>query len=441
MKNNKSFADKIVFNNKLLLLSSVLLSIIVWTIIQINYSDSTVRTISDIKFSITNEMIETNDIIPFFDEKDLYCDVEIKGKSYNINSYALQKEDIVVEASGAYIDSAGYKVLTLSAKTLTNSNVEFTKITPSTITVYFDKKDTQSFNVEAKLDRELNDLVEGNYIAGSPVPSIKTVDITGPATILNKLNKVYFEAQIKEDKLQLTKSKDFPAKINYDLERDNESKYLVCENINEETNPATVTVPIYISKEIPVGVKFINQPAAYEDKVDNITISPSKIKILYNPADENILDTLYIGTIDFSKLSNKVNEFEFKLDDKLNLILQDTNVSNFKVSIDMSKMSSKKIEKTPFKIVFLNQAKECKYTIDYEKSPFDEIVIIGPKESLDKITPENIQMEINVSSLDVKKSSAQKIKISNISIQSEEIKDCWIYGEYTATVSVTEQNN
>lgn len=434
----KSIIERIVFNNKALMVFSVIVAIFIWATVKINYAEETYRTLSDVKINIASTVDESSELVAFVDEKELYCEVEVKGKSYDINSYSLTKDEIVVEASGTFVDSAGYKVLTLTAKTAEGgmSGFEITRISPSSISVYYDRKTTDTFNVEAKLSNDLDSLVEGDYAVGQPVPSMNTIDVTGPATVLNRLSKVYFTASIKDDALPLTASKNLPAKIAFDLENEDEAKYLICEGINNESNPATVTVPVNVTKEVETGVKFVNQPAVFSDKVDGVTVSPNKVKISYNPQDDEQYDKLFVGTIDFSKIYNKVNYFEFPIDEKLGVNIADKSLEKFDVSVDMSKMSRKTLDKAPTKVVFLNQDENYNYSIDFENSNLDEIMLIGPADSLKKITADDIQIEINVSSLGVNSRIIQKVKVSNISIQSDDIDDCWVYGEYEAVISI-----
>ncbi len=434
----KSIIERIVFNDRALMVFCVIMAIVIWASVKINYSDEVTRTLSDVKINITASVDEGAELTAFIDETELYCEVTVKGKSYDINAYSLSKDEIIVEAAGAYVDSAGYRVLNLSAKTADGgmSDIEITKISPSSISVYYDRKNTDTFNVEAKLGNDLSSLVEGEYAVGQPVPSMNTVDVTGPATILNRLSKVYFTAQIKEDNLPLTASKNLPAKIAFDLENEEEAKYLICEGVNNESNPATVTVPVYVTKEVETAVKFVNQPAIFSEKVEAVAISPKTVKISYNPQDDENFDKLYVATIDFSKISNKMNNFEFTVDEKLGVTLVDKEIERFNVSVNMSEMSSKTLDKAPTKVVFLNQDENYNYAVDFENSNLDEIVLIGPKESLQKITADDIQVEINVSSLTVNSRILQKVKVSNISIQSDEIDDCWVYGEYFAVLSI-----
>lgn len=437
-KNQKSSIEGLFYNNKFLMIFSVIVAILLWATVKINYSADATRTVSDLKISLSNTVSQAEDIEAFFGSEDLLADVEVSGKAYNINQHALTKDDIIVEAIGSYVDTAGYKVLTLTAKLADTSNatdVNITKITPSTVTVYFDRKTTGSFNVEAKLENDMDTLVSDEFTVGQPVPSMSTVEVTGPATILNKLSKVYFNAQIDEENLPLTATKEVAAEISYQLDRAADSKYLTCSSINDESNPATVTIPLYVSKDVDTSVKFINQPAIYSEKLPEFKVNPSKVNVLYNTKDEEI-ETLYVGTIDFSNVSDKVNYFEFPVDEKLGVNIVDKSIGNFTVSLDMSSMSSVTMEKTPSKIVLLNQDENYNYIINYESSELNAITVIGPAESLSKITNEDIQIEINVSSLSLTRTDEQPVEVSNISIASDKVNDCWIYGKYKAYISV-----
>ncbi len=438
-KGKKSSVEGLFYNNKFLMVFSVLVALAVWASVKINYSDETTRYFSDVKVNFNTTLSQTGEFEAFYGSENIVAGVEVSGKAYNINQYALSKDDIIVETSSAYIDSAGYKVLTLSARLADTSGaagVEITKVEPSTVTVYYDRKTTDTFNVEAQLDNDLSSLVSDEFTVGQPVPSMSTVEVTGPATILNKLTKVYFRAQINQADIPLSATKEVPAEIAFQLDRPSEGKYLVCEGINDESNPATVTVPLYVSKEVPTAVKFVNQPAVYSENPPEYRIYPAEISVLYNSTETEEMNNLYVGTVDFSNVSNKVNYFEFPVDEKLGVNIVDKSIEKFTVSLDMSAMDRITLDETPGKFVFVNQDEGFTYSINYENSDLSGITVIGPAKSLESITAEDIQIEINVSSLSKSRTAEQVVEISNISISSDKVNDCWIYGKYKVAISV-----
>ena len=94
---------------------------------------------------------------------------------------------------------------------------------------------------------------------------------------------------------------------------------------------------------------------------------------------------------------------------------------------------------TGSKTVLLNQADGYEYAVNLDTTGLDSVKIIGPKAQIDKITPDMLQIEINVSSLEAAISTPQSVRISNISIQSDYGKSCWVSGKYNAYVTVNKK--
>lgn len=436
-KTRKSSIESLFYNNKFLIVFSVVVSIMLWASVKINYSADVTRTLSDVKVNISENISLPEDYKAFFGSEDVVVDVEVSGKAYNVNQRALTKDDIIVETASSYIDSAGQRTLSLVAKVADTSgatDVNITKISPSSITVYFDKEVTETFNVVAKLENDTKSLATDKFTVGNIVPSMNTVEVKGPANIINKLEKVYFKAALDNAVLPLTATKEVEAEVAYVLDRTSDSKYLSCPGINE-SNPATVTIPLYVSKEVATSVKFVNQPAIYSDEAPKFTVYPTKVNVLYNSKDEEI-ENFYVGTVDFSTVSNKVNYFNFVVDEKTGFSLVDKSITKFTVTLDMSSMASVTLSQTPGKIVFVNQDERYSYTINAEKSELNTITVIGPREKLENITQEDIQVEINVSSLNLEEKDEQMVEVSNISIVSDGFEDCWVYGKYKAYIAV-----
>ncbi len=435
MKSRKTNAiENLFFNNKFLMVFSLVMAIVLWTVVKLNYNEKSTRVFTDLKVSLNFSQAEDRDFFPFYDEDDLRVTVEVSGRSYNINAYSLQRDDITVEANAGYVDSAGYKTI-LPSVSIENKKVDIVRITPQSFEVYFDQKVTETFNVEARLLNKAAELENEGYIVGQPVPSLSTVDVTGPAKVLDKIEKVYFDAKLNKKQLPLTSTTELDAVISYDLQDERTAKYLVCENIGKGGNNATVTVPVNRVITVEPVVKFVNQPAYLDEHPPKVTITPAQVKLSYN-ADEGTEApaSLNIGTVDFRTLSNTVNRLTMKADEK-NVQLID-GVNEFSVRIDLSDFSSELIDATKSNVVFLNQQENFKYTADLENIGLDKVKVIGPAPSLKKLQPEDLQLEINVSSLSRPSANAHALDITNISIQSKSINDCWISGEYRARVQM-----
>ncbi|MCI7333963.1 MAG: hypothetical protein MSH34_03450, partial [Oscillospiraceae bacterium] len=205
-----------------------------------------------------------------------------------------------------------------------------------------------------------------------------------------------------------------------------------------KSNPATITIPVSKLKTVRTTVKFVGQPKYYDENPPRVVVEPAQVEISYNPADEEY-DSYNVATIDFSKLQSGKNTFEFNVDEKNAASLVDKSIKTFKVTVDLGSVSETTIDASAANIVFLNQSKDHKYTASLKNMGLDSVTIIGPQKSLEKITSDMLQIEINVSSLNTSLSGYQRVSVSNISIRSEEINDCWVYGSYRAKVAVSEK--
>lgn len=435
-KNKKSLTERLVYNNKFLLFFSVVAAILLWATVKVNYSNDITRVIDEVRISLSAGNEEENGYRYFVDEEQLYVAVEITGKAYDINSNVISKDDIIVSASEVYSDTAGYKVLSLSAKFAngaTGRNAQIISVTPSTVAVYYDMEVTQTVNVEGVITNGKDALISEGFSVGNPVASLSTIDVTGPATVVSQLNKVYFQATIDKKDLPLTKTQTLPATVKYDFNGAADSHYLSYEI--PETNPPTVTVTVKTEKEVPTAVKFINEPSNYSADDGNIRISPDSVKILCNTGNAETFDRFVVKTVDFRELKNQRNTFTVTSKDtpNANLLIDEDQV--FTVTVDFSSMKSRLIAGGQANIVFVNDNKDFEYTVDFEGSSLESICLIGPAASLERINPEDIQIEINVSGLNLARSGEQEIEVSNITVQNDEINDCWVYGKYVARVT------
>ena len=127
----KTLYERVFYNNKLILALSFVLAIILWAVIKINYSENTTRIINDVPVTLDAALAKENDYMPFYNQEELTVDVEVYGKAFDINNYSLTRDDITIEANSGYIDTAGYKTLTLTP--VVDGSASVVKITPSTV--------------------------------------------------------------------------------------------------------------------------------------------------------------------------------------------------------------------------------------------------------------------------------------------------------------------
>ena len=428
-KNKKSSVESLFYNNKFLMVFSVIVAIVFWATVKVNYSAETTKTLHP-----TNITFNQKDYTAYYDKDNLDISVVIKGKSYIINS--IKEEDIVIEASVSSVKVADGNTVTLNAKLrddIYGADVTVAKISPMNIDVLFDKPDQGVFDVVPILNNDLNTLVSDNLVIGKLAPSIITVEVEGPASEIAKIKEVNLEGVIAADELPLQETKVVPANVSYKFSENANAKFLVCKEIDDSATTPTITVPVFIKAEVDTAVNFLGAPDAYGDSAPRYKVTPEKVTMLFATKEE-VKDVVVVGDAYFAELSNTVNTFDCTPKDEVRADFVDQTIEKFTVTVDMSDMSMITLNKNPTKRVFLGGNENYTYTINYEKSELDAISIVGPWDKLQKITEADIQVNIDVSSLDPEKTGEQMVEVTKISIEG--FDDCWAYGKYKAYISV-----
>ena len=433
-KGKKSLSEKLIYNNKFVMFVSVSLAIIIWVSVKINYSTEITRVVSDVRINLNTSMFSETGYKYFVDEEQLYVDVEISGKAYNINPNVISKDNIIVTASEVYVDSPGHKLISLNARIDGgNGTAQVVSVNPSSIAVYYDREVTDVFNVEAQITNNPDTLVNEDYIFSGLIPSKSTVEITGPETVLAQLEKVYFSATADKSELPFKENTALDAVLKYEFNGNADAYYLSCPAFSKE-NPK-VTVVVKAQKTIPTAIKYVNQPSAYTASDDNIRIDPETVRILGSTGSKE--NRYLVETVDFRTLSNKKNVFEYTCDETQSADKLIDNIETFTVTIDFSDLSSKKFDPEGCTVVYVGRDDSYEYKLDFSGFENESITVIGPYDSLAALTAESIQIEINADVLTRAIDNSQTVEISNISIQSEQKNDCWIYGTYNATLTAT----
>lgn len=434
-KSKKSKVESLFYNNKFLMVFSVVMAILLWATVKINYSEELTRVFDNYTIS-TNKVSIPDGMEIFFDGKEPKVEVTVKGKAYNIGEHILDKDDIIVEASGDYVRSADYLVLNIKAKLRdgVTADVAISKVEPSSVEVYVDYKETRTLNVEAKLNNDPETLISQEFPVIKPTASFSTVEVMGPATIINKLSKAYFTAEVDESELPLTQSKELLAEIVYDVERKSDGRFVTCTSVDNELNSPKVIIPLYITAEADTTVSFLNKPGIYGTEMPEYVVNPSKVMVQYDSKGD-VISSVNVGQVDFRELANERKVFELPVNDELRAKLADKSIEKFTVTLDMSDKHMITLDKTPGPIVYIGDD-NYNYIVNYEKSNLDSISIVGPKEKLEQLNEENVQIKINVSSLDLASDKEQYVEVPDISIITEGFEDCWIYGKYNAYITV-----
>lgn len=414
--------SSLINNDRFLLIFSFVLSFFIWTAISINKGETVNYPVSDIPVTMElsddaeddNLTVVSINGVPV---EDFKTTVKVKGNSVTVGS--LTSSDIQVYGAnlGNIVTSGSYNV-TLQARQLgVKNNYDIISINPSEVAIVVDRTVSRELPIEA----EINASSPPEYYMGSPALSEKTVTITGPEQSVSRVARAVVSYDVEKE---LTETELLE---NLDVVLFNAEN----EKIKDDSltlNPITVnvTIPVLMKKIVPLVVDYQNQPSLF-DASGFISIEPSEIEIAASSDVIGSIDSISIGTIDFSQLSygTASQSFEIVMPEGVRNF---NNVERAVVKFDFSDYSTKSFVITDFELINLPEGLVAEY------SSYRNILvrIIGPKTMISNITASDVSTVIDL--------SGAKLGTSDfpVNVTINKNSSCWIYGSYDMSVTVSD---
>ena len=418
-----NITHKLFYDNKVLMVFSFVVAVIIWLLVVISFSPVDTAVIKDVPVTLdlANSVPAQFDL-EIFGQSEFSVDVEVSGKRYILSSVA-DKNSVKVVAQTAYVDSAGKHTLTLKASKVKESDeFEIVGLSDEFIEVFFDVYMEQDFNLEPRINAD-DELVEKGFVAGDPVLSAESVVISGPATEVRAVKSVFAEINIDKP---LSQTKTQAAEINAYNEAGAVLHYL---SYNYGNSDVTVTVPVYYVVNKPTSVTFKNAPSAYIDEPFSYTINPSQFNAGIQGIDgSNTVESIAIATIDFAQLKPGKNVFTVSADSVPSVYSLES-FNDFEVTVSVTGCKSKTLTVPAENISFVNAPQS--YNVESVVRSVGSVTVVGPEASLSVVTPSELFATVDLSGADL--SATQQEFSARVSVKNSE--DCWVSGSYSVVVS------
>lgn len=452
----------ILSDNRIVAGISIILAFVCWFAFSMTQNILGERIVGDVALSldISGKLPEMMGYKLFRDDvADITVNVKVSGPKYLINDSSLSKEDFNVSVDFSLVNSPGEYALELSVslKSSVSKEVKIDKywVTGSseenpvtTVNLYFDEETEKSFTLQSEVkflggetaEETPEETAEAVYvpegfISEPLIVTAESVTLKGSKIEINNVAKVV--ARIELDSLiEETVTKEAAIYVVYKDGTEykyNELKYMEL-SLPENQTSVTVTIPVKKEVTLPISIDYKGVPQAYMDSLPAYTCSPSSIKVAIDPKIlEKGLPSLSIATIDFSSLTNKMDEFTFPVTELGEHVLDD--VKDIKVTVDASKIGGVEIDEKTISVtvgdnVVVNNASR---PVDVIKTTFSSVIIYGPQEALDAIDASGINITVDLSEvelLDGRNSVTARLSVKNSN-------NCWVYGSYTIEVTTT----
>ncbi len=427
MERKKQRISDLFYDNRFLLVFSVLFAVIAWLIVATEFAE-TQNTISNVPVQINYSNVNNNlgGLQPFLD-KEYTVDVTISGKRYIVESDDI-KDDILVVADTSLVNSVGDFPLNL---TVTSKSVrpeyEFVSVSPQiTEKITFDYLKEQEFKIIPEL-AFVNDAVrDGFHLGEITVSDVSTVKVSGPETAVKKVAGVVARAEHNGD---LRQSTSVDATI---VAIDKSGNPVQGVNFNRTSSKVSIKVPVYSIQTLPITCSFSNIPSEYIGSIPfEYTVSPSTASFGIFDGD-TAKESIELATkIDFNKLNIGKNVFTVNLgsNDFPGGILLDDTVTEITVTVNVTNVVSKKLSVSPENIKLENVPNGI--SVDFSEFQFSEVTLIGPQENISALTDGNLVLIADFGEYDDIESDSLVVPVR--------VSDgyCWSFGEYYAKYNIS----
>ena len=421
-KNIRKSIKKLIFNDRYLIIVSLVLAVIVWIITSLNIGDVESKTIKiQAPIKLGDEMSEQLSMQYYSLQDSIDINVTFSGAKYVIGQ--VDENDFKVVFDTSAVNRTGEQSIPILVTN--NSNLDFTVTGtyPSSIDAYFDVNMTKSFDVEVDFDE--NNVAEG-YVFGFPVLSEDKVIVSGPKTYVDQIERAFLTVDFGEN---TALTEPYKAESNIEFEGIGvESNYLTITSRTDTNNPITAvsyTIPVLKKVTLPVSVDLEDAPEGIDE--GSITINYSKDSIEAGVLDSADISKAVIGTINFSKIGTGKNTFDFDVTNLKGITPLDENLSTITATVNVSssyEYKSISIKRSDIVVEGLSEKESANVT---NLSRY-HITVVAPK----VVQTSSLELELKVDVSERKDDNKYPITVSVLNNDN-----VWVFSTYTATIDIS----
>lgn len=416
-KKSKFSLRKLIYNDKYLIVLSVIAAVVIWIATSINLSPETTKSVTvPVTVDFSGTLAEQLGI-QYFDSTDITVDVTISCQRYLARD--ITADDISASLRTDTVTSAGYQSVQILVSTRGTDEFSIESYYPTSVAGLYDVYQEQSFPVQLKYTN--TDFCADGYVAGVTTLSSDEVLVGGPKTYVSQIDRV--EATISLDSnLSESQLVDLAP-----VALDSSGKKL--DYITFE-NSITANIPILKVENLSPQVNLVNAPVNVQNIVD-IDYSVSKIQAGVLESGENAV--LDIGDINFNEISPGKNEFTFDLTQLSGVVVLD---GTDEVTVTVTVPDDYETRDIRVSASNVTISPPDGYTAQAVSLPDTTITVVGSSSALENLSSSNL-----VLSCDLKQngnSVSTGVNEYVLSVSVNDAPDVWVYGSYTVRVNVTE---
>lgn len=421
-KKNKFSLRKLIYNDKYLIIISIVLAVVIWVVTSINLSPETTKTISvPVSVDFTGSAAQQLGL-KCYGEQAFDVDVTVSCKKYLAKDITADKLKVYLQTN--VVTSSGTFDVPIKVESNESADFKITSFYPTVYRSYFDFEEEKNMDLEIKYANE--DFIEDGYVMGQPLLSQSTVTIKGPRNYVSQVASVNATVKIDE-KLNKTKTMDINA-----VALDSYNSKVNYVSVDSGKESLTITIPVLKKANLDVSASFVGKPSKISTSAFNISYSVNRVNC--GVLEEAKINTANIGEINFSQLKPGVNKFSFETKTLDSFVILD-DIDTIDVSVTVPDNYVQKdvyVSYSSVKLINIPKGYSAYVTGINDSS----VTVVGTKDSIKNLSSSNVSLIVDFSKIDEKdlKEGSNTFKITTALENSD---TSWIYGDYEAYVRVS----
>lgn len=378
---NKDASKKNLWDSKLLwVIISLVASVLLWVYVTTTEGAQREQTYSGVPVVFSGaDTIRDRDALAITDVSTGTVNVTLSGPLRDLSR--LSSDNLTAEVDVSRISSPSSHTSNLSIRFPTNvnaSNITVVSTSPGSVSFVVDRTDSKTIDVKGEFSGSVVDGFNAGQLSFDP----DTIIIRGPANELEQVDHAWISINQQDVDRTLSFSTTF-------VLRDASGNELDLGNITLDRDTVNVTLPILVSKEVPLSVDLVEGAGATGSNV-SVKCVPESITIAGDAETIEGINRISLGTVNLTTFASTFEEtFPIVLPDGVTNV---TGITEAKVTIQIEGLETRTLNVTNITIPPLTGSYSA--TLVTESL---EVRIRGAANIIDDIQASNIRVVADLS--------------------------------------------
>ncbi|MBR3150297.1 MAG: hypothetical protein IKF64_09005 [Eubacterium sp.] len=413
---------KLVFNDKYLIILSLLLAVIVWIVTSLNIGTEENKIVKvSVPIKLGDEVSEQLGMQYYTLQDTIDISVTVSGAKYAIGQ--VTENDLSIKFDTSNVNRTGEQSIPILV-TKKNNQLDFTVTStyPAAVDAFFDVNESKNFDLYLKYDENA---VSKGYTFGEPILSEDKINISGPKTYVDKIERAVVDVDFgSETKLTQPYKAECPITVEGLGVETSYLRFADKDDTSETISNVAVTLPVLKVTELPVSVNVDDMPEGFDES--NLTLEYSEKTITAGVLESAGITQAVIGTIDFSEIKEGKNKFAFDVTNLEGITVLDEDLDEITVTARLSNdYTEKTVTINPADISITGVSADSEATLKHLSSR--RVTVLVP----DKNKKDDVTVSVVCDLGGANESGTYPLTITVNGIES-----AWVYGEYTADITV-----